>query len=194
MKHALLFLCLSAMVGVLMAQPAHSTVPQDKVMVNRSFANSVPHHRPPPPRHHRPPPPRPVPYYGDYGYYGSQGYGGNVHIGRNTGHSSIGVNIGFDNRVYYPTYPNYSVYRNGYVVGYADGVNNARIIDRTEVIADGYGSGNAYECRITINGLHKYIGVAGFIDIAQNRAIENCTADWNAAKCHSATMKCDTVN
>ena len=144
-------------------------------------------HRPPPP------PPRPVPYYGDYPYYGSSGIGGNVHIGRNTGHSSIGVNIGFDNRVYYPSYPNYSVYRNGYVVGYGDGVANARIIDRTEVIADGYGGGNAYECRITINGLHKYIGVAGFIDIAQSRAIENCTADWSASKCHSATMNCDTV-
>ena len=143
--------------------------------------------------HRPPPPPRPVPYYGDYPYYGSSGIGGNVHIGRNTGHSSIGVNIGFDNRVYYPTYPNYSVYRNGYVVGYGDGVANARIIDRTEVIADGYGGGNAYECRITINGLHKYIGVAGFIDIAQSRAIENCTADWNASKCHSATMNCDTV-
>ena len=145
---------------------------------------------------HRPPPPRrvrPTPYYGDYGYYGSQGYGGNVHIGKNTGHSSIGVNIGFDNRVYYPTYPDYSVYRDGYVVGYADGANNARIVNRTEVVADGYGSGNAFECRITINGLHKYIGVGSYVDIAQNRVIENCMADWSASKCYGATMKCDTV-
>lgn len=191
MKHALLFVLLSAVVAV--AQSA----PQERVMSNTVFVEKHAH-RPPPPRHHRPPPPRhrqvrPAPYYGDYGYYGSSGVGGSVHIGKNTGHSSVGVNIGFDNRVYYPTYPNYSVYRDGYVVGYGDGVANARIIDRTEVIADGYGSGNAYECRITINGLHKYIGVAGFIDIAQSRAIENCTADWNASKCHSATMRCDTV-
>ena len=192
MKHALLFVLLSAVVAV--AQSA----PQERVMSNTVFVEErVQAHRPPPPRHHRPPPPHyhrpPTPYYGDYGYYGSSGVGGSVHIGKNTGRSSIGVNIGFDNRVYYPTYPNYSVYRDGYVVGYADGANNARIIDRTEVIADGYGSGNAYECSITINGLHKYIGVAGFIDIAQSRAIENCTADWNATKCHSATMRCDTV-
>lgn len=192
MKHALLFVLLSAVVAV--AQSA----PQERVMSNTVFAEErTQAHRPPPPRHHRPPPPRyhrpPTPYYGDYGYYGSSGVGGSVHIGKNTGHSSVGVNIGFDNRVYYPTYPNYSVYRDGYVVGYGDGVANARIIDRTEVIADGYGSGNAYECSITINGLHKYIGVAGFIDIAQSRAIENCTADWNATKCHSATMRCDTV-
>ena len=189
MKHTLLFLLLSAVVAVAQSAPQDRVVRGNAVSVEKNPHAPRPQHRPPPP-----PPPRPVPYYGDYPYYGSSGMGGSVHIGKNTGHSSIGVNIGFDNRVYYPTYPNYSVYRNGYVVGYADGVNNARIIDRTEVIVDGYGSGNAYECRITINGLHKYIGVAGFIDIAQNRAIENCTADWNAAKCHSATMKCDTVN
>lgn len=193
MKHALLFVCLSAMGGVLLAQPVHSTVPQDKVMINRSFANNAqrPQHRPPPPPRHRQV--RPAPYYGDYGYYGSSGVGGSLHIGKNTGHSSVGVNIGFDNRVYYPTYPNYSVYRDGYVVGYGDGVANARIIDRTEVIADGYGSGNAFECRITINGLHKYVGVASYIDIAQNRVIENCMADWNSSKCYGATMRCDTV-
>ena len=51
MKHALLFLCLSATAGVLFAQPVYSTAPQDKVMVNRSFANNAPRpqHRPPPP-------------------------------------------------------------------------------------------------------------------------------------------------
>lgn len=194
MKHALLFVLLSAVVAVV------QSAPQDRVMSNTVFVEdrTPAVHRPPPPRYHRPPPPPryhrpPTPYYGDYGYYGSSGVGGNVHIGKNTGRSSIGVNIGFDNRVYYPTYPNYSVYQDGYVVGYADGANNARIVNRTEVVADGYGSGNAFECRITINGLYKYIGVAGFIDIAQSRAIENCTADWNASKCHNTTMKCDTV-
>lgn len=191
MKHALLFLCLSATAGVLFAQPVYSTAPQDKVMVNRSFANNAPRpqHRPPP-RYHRPP----TPYYGDYGYYGSQGYGGNVHIGRNTGHSSIGVNIGFDNRVYYPAYSNRSIYRDGYVVGYADGVNNARIIDRTEVITGGSVSSQAYECRVTISGLYKYVGVAEYISVAKSRVLENCMADWDASKCHKATMRCDTVN
>ena len=192
MKHALLFLCLSATAGVLFAQPVYSTAPQDKVMVNRSFANNAPRpqHRPPPPRYHRPP----TPYYGDYGYYGSQGYGGNVHIGRNTGHSSIGINIGFDNRVYYPAYSNRSIYRDGYVVGYADGVNNARIIDRTEVITGGSVSSQAYECRVTISGLYKYVGVAEYISVAKSRVLENCMADWDASKCHKATMRCDTVN
>ncbi|MBR2252317.1 MAG: hypothetical protein IJ881_07985 [Neisseriaceae bacterium] len=192
MKHALLFVLLSVVVAVV------QSAPQERVMSNTVFAEErVQAHRPPPPRYHRPSPPRyhrpPTPYYGDYGYYGSSGVGGSVHIGKNTGHSSVGVNIGFDNRVYYPTYPNYSVYRDGYVVGYGDGVANARIIDRTEVIADGYGSGNAFECRITINGLHKYVGVASYIDIAQNRVIENCMADWNSSKCYGATMRCDTV-
>ncbi|MBO7555077.1 MAG: hypothetical protein J6T41_03810, partial [Neisseriaceae bacterium] len=109
MKHTLLFLLLSAVVAVAQSAPQDRVVRGNAVSVEKNPHAPRPHHRPPPPppRHHPPPPPRPVPYYGDYPYYGSSGMGGSVHIGKNTGHSSVGVNIGFDNRVYYPSYPNY---------------------------------------------------------------------------------------
>ncbi|MDO5685973.1 MAG: hypothetical protein Q4G42_01045 [Neisseria sp.] len=147
---------------------------------------------------------RPTYGYDDY-YYRERGprYGGGITIGRDSGSTSTGIGFYFDSgdgyyddRPYPHRPPRFRTprgdYHQGYYDGYYDGARRPRTVINNGAI--GIDSGDdRHQCSLNLRGT-TYIGRAHFIDIAQNRAYENCANDRNdLADCRSRTIRCESI-